>query len=168
MVTLEQVKLLETKVAKALDFVSQVTGENTLLKEKLDAYQRRIDELEVLIQRFKEDQGRIEEGIISALNRLNQFEDAVEKSFFPNLNGAGIPPEKIEADKSGDSNRDSKVPLDPPDEGYLSESPEDEPLLTAAEFDTGLFEPETEISEPPEAGETTGDASTNTAELDIF
>ncbi|MDR2758611.1 MAG: cell division protein ZapB [Spirochaetaceae bacterium] len=179
MVTLEQVKLLETKVAKALDFVSQVTGENTLLKEKLDTYQRRIDELEVLIQRFKEDQSRIEEGIISALNRLNQFEDAVEKSLFPIKNRTG----KTETGTRDGSNRDSKASVAPPvdtgsgekplkdnspDDGYLSEPPED-PLLTAAEPDKGLFDPETEISEPSRDGEIIdADLSTTAAELDIF
>jgi chromosome segregation ATPase len=80
MVSLEQVKLLETKVAGAIEYVERVTGENALLQGKLESYQKRIDELEVLIQRFKEDQGRIEDGILSALDRLNQFEDAIEKS----------------------------------------------------------------------------------------
>jgi hypothetical protein len=80
MVSLEQVKLLETKVSRAIDYVERVTGENALLQGKLESYQKRIDELEVLVQRFKEDQGRIEDGILSALDRLNQFEDAIEKS----------------------------------------------------------------------------------------
>jgi FtsZ-binding cell division protein ZapB len=87
MISLEQVKLLETKVAKAIEYVERVTAENEtlLLKEaelqgKLESYQKRIDELEVLVIRFKEDQSRIEDGILSALDRLNQFEDAIEKS----------------------------------------------------------------------------------------
>ncbi|MDR1148395.1 MAG: cell division protein ZapB [Spirochaetaceae bacterium] len=80
MVTIEQVRQLESRVAKAIDYLNKVTNENTLLKTKLDSYQKRIDELEVLIQRFREDQGRIEEGIISALERLNQFEDDVQKT----------------------------------------------------------------------------------------
>ncbi|MDR0409252.1 MAG: cell division protein ZapB [Spirochaetaceae bacterium] len=80
MVTIEQVRQLESRVAKAIDYLNKVTDENTLLKNKLDSYQKRIDELEVLIQRFREDQGRIEEGILSALERLNQFEDDVQKT----------------------------------------------------------------------------------------
>ncbi len=79
MVTLEQVKLLETKVVKAIDYVKKLSEENSLLRGKLDDYRNRIDELEVLIRSFKEDQGRIEAGIISALDRLNQFEDAMER-----------------------------------------------------------------------------------------
>jgi chromosome segregation ATPase len=81
MVSLEQVKLLETKVAKAIDFVKSLSEENAGLRGKLDGYRRRIDELEVLVKAFKEDQSRIEAGIMSALDRLNQFEDAVERGF---------------------------------------------------------------------------------------
>jgi FtsZ-binding cell division protein ZapB len=87
MVSLEQVKLLESRVAKAIDYVDFLHAENTVLakekaglQEKLEANQKRIDELEVLVMRFKEDQGRIEDGIIAALDRLNQFEEAFEKS----------------------------------------------------------------------------------------
>jgi predicted nuclease with TOPRIM domain len=87
MINLEQVKLLETKVAKAIDYVERVNGENAILLQReaelqarLESYQKRIEELEVLIVRFKEDQGRIEDGILAALDRLNQFEIAIEKS----------------------------------------------------------------------------------------
>jgi hypothetical protein len=95
MVTLEQIKLLETKVAKAIDIVTRITGENAYLKGKLETYQKRIDELEVLIQRFKEDQGRIEDGILSALDRLNQFEAAIENSIAPVKTGAAPQEEPI-------------------------------------------------------------------------
>ena len=78
MVSLEQVKLLESKVSRTIEYVKKVSEEKAQLKEKLDSYQKRIEELEILIQRFKDDQSRIEDGILSALNRLNQFEDAVE------------------------------------------------------------------------------------------
>ncbi|QQO07377.1 cell division protein ZapB [Breznakiella homolactica] len=78
MVSLEQVKLLETKIAKAIEYIKQVTDENSRLKEKAEGYQRRIDELEEIVRHFKEDQSRIEEGIVSALERLNQFEDAID------------------------------------------------------------------------------------------
>ena len=78
MVSLEQVKLLESKVTKTIEYVKKVTEENSRLKAKLDSNQKRIDELEVLIHQFKDEQSRIEDGILSALDRLNQFEDAVE------------------------------------------------------------------------------------------
>jgi len=85
MVSLEQVQLLESKVAKAIEIVERVTSENSALiaersslQTKLDANQKRLDELELLVMRFKEDQGRIEDGIIAALDRLSQFEEAFE------------------------------------------------------------------------------------------
>jgi FtsZ-binding cell division protein ZapB len=87
MVTLEQVRQLETKIGKAIEYVNRVNAEDKLLREengllrgKLESSLKRVDELEESVQRFKEDQGRIEEGIIAALNRLNQFEDAIGKS----------------------------------------------------------------------------------------
>jgi len=87
MITLEQVQLLESRVSKAIEYVQKVTRENTALvsqreelQAKLEANQKRIDELEVLVMRFKEDQGRIEDGIIAALDRLSQFEEAFENS----------------------------------------------------------------------------------------
>jgi len=87
MINLEQVKLLETKVAKAVDYVEQLAKENTAmhrqeteLQTRLESYQKRIDELEVLVMGFKEDQNKIEEGILAALDKLSQFEKAIEKS----------------------------------------------------------------------------------------
>jgi len=78
MLSLEQVKLLESKVTGTIEYVKKVNGENLQLKEKLNSYQKRIEELEVLVQQFKDNQSRIEDGILSALDRLNQFEDALE------------------------------------------------------------------------------------------
>jgi len=78
MVSLEQVKLLENKVTKMIDYVKKVNEENLKLKETLDSYEKRTGELEVLFQRFKDDQNRIEDGILSALDLLNKFEDAVD------------------------------------------------------------------------------------------
>ncbi|MDR0290474.1 MAG: hypothetical protein LBI06_06025 [Treponema sp.] len=87
MINLEQVKLLETKVAKAAGYVERLVRENTALHQKeaelqarLDTNQGRIDELEVLLMRFKEEQSQIEEGILSALEKISQFEKQMEKS----------------------------------------------------------------------------------------
>ena len=101
MLNLEQVKLLEAKVARAVEYVEQLSGDNAALvnenskllqkeaallqkeadlQARLESYQKRIDELEVAVMRFKEEQGRIEDGILAALDRLNQFESAIEKT----------------------------------------------------------------------------------------
>jgi FtsZ-binding cell division protein ZapB len=95
MISLEQVQLLEAKVAKAIEYLKRLSAENASLvsekaslHDKLEASQKRLDELEVLVMRFKEDQGRIEDGIIAALDRLNQFEEAFEYSLKDNPAGS--------------------------------------------------------------------------------
>lgn len=92
MVSLETVKLLESKVTQTIDYVKKVTAQNSALtlqnsvmasqnselNGRLSSYEKRIEELEELVQQFKENQNRIEDGILSALNRLNQFGEAIE------------------------------------------------------------------------------------------
>jgi len=87
MITLEQVQLLETRVAKAIEYVQHVSEENAALisekaglLNKLEANQKRLDELELLVMRFKKEQGQIEDGIVAALDRLNRFEEEFEES----------------------------------------------------------------------------------------
>ncbi|MDR0623400.1 MAG: cell division protein ZapB [Treponema sp.] len=149
MVSLEQVKLLETKVARAIEYVERVTGEKALLQEKLESYEKRIDELEVLVQRFKEDQGRIEDGILSALDRLNQFEDVIEKSL-----AARKKPE--EADKKPAPGPETGIPPSPPP----PETGDDPDTL-----DTGI-----DVPEPEDAGEDEENSNPppENGELDIF
>jgi FtsZ-binding cell division protein ZapB len=77
MVTLEQIRQLETKIGKAIDYVHRANDENARLRGELDGSHKRIAELEETVQRFREEQSRIEEGILAALDRLDEFEDAV-------------------------------------------------------------------------------------------
>ena len=141
MISLEQVQLLESKVAKAIDYVKKVTAENAALSSeraglqaKLGANQKRIDELEVLVMRFKEDQGRIEDGIIAALDRLSQFEEAFENSL----------KEKVTGKKPAQKTREK--PSQPPVSETFFEIAEEETEKTAG----------------------TGDDTSSAGELDIF
>ena len=97
MLSLEQVELLYEKVENAVQYIQRLNDENVALREKLDANQKRVDELEVLVTLFKEEQGRIEDGILAALDRLNAFENAIEKSLA--LRGVEKPASKPEAKK---------------------------------------------------------------------
>ncbi len=165
MISLEQVKLLETKVAKAIDYVNHLTGENAMLKERLTGYQTKIDELEVLIKQFREDQSRIEGGILSALDRLNQFEDAIEKGI------SGIIPQE-----------EKKIDPVPPVEEAASPVPPSAPLSDEKDEITDDDAPFSETSPADDSDEAimaaleaeeeavkaknSGDQSA--AELDIF
>jgi chromosome segregation ATPase len=132
MVTLEQVKLLESKVGKALSYIENLSAENATLREKLDGYRRRIDELETIVLAFKEDQGRIEAGIISALERLNQFEDAVERgisdvrSSSPKNDEAPATAKATEEEPAIDA-EDEPVPAEPRSEDPLDSESEELP-----------------------------------------
>ncbi len=77
MLSLDQVRLLENRVEKAVTKIQSLTTENNHLRGQLSSLQSRVAELEGLVRSFKDDQGRIEEGILSALDRLSAFEDSV-------------------------------------------------------------------------------------------
>lgn len=74
MITLDQIQQLDQKVQRAISYITDLRRENNSLKHKLDEYQKRIEELEILISDFKRDQGEIEKGIISALSQLEKLE----------------------------------------------------------------------------------------------
>jgi FtsZ-binding cell division protein ZapB len=94
MLTIEQVELLEAKVSKAVDYIrrltsdkeklrgvsDRLTSENEILRSKIERCQKQNADLEAALLGFKQDQERIEKGIISALDRLNHFEDAVDET----------------------------------------------------------------------------------------
>jgi hypothetical protein len=159
MVTLEQVKLLEAKVIQTIEYVERISRENSQLQGKLDSYRKRIDELEVLIQKFREDQGRIEEGILAALERLNKFEDAIEKSI---ADPVRPPP----ASKASQREAVPEKPAPP-------EPDESETGLPAAEPDLKIEDPVKEDGENEEASLSGGEESPSAdspdaGELDIF
>jgi predicted nucleic acid-binding Zn-ribbon protein len=70
-ITFEQIQLLDNKVHKE---------ENVALQTSLTSYEKRIEELELLIDSFKRDQGKIEEGILSALKQLDSLESSVAEN----------------------------------------------------------------------------------------
>jgi hypothetical protein len=83
MLNLDQVRLLENRVEKAVGKIQTLTAENTHLRTQLSGLQTRVNELEGLVRAFKDDQGRIEEGILSALDRLSAFEENVFQTETP-------------------------------------------------------------------------------------
>ena len=151
MVSLEQVKLLETKVAKAIDYVRRVNEENSSLKEKMNVCQSRVNELEALVQRFKDDQSRIEEGIISALERLNQFEDAIEKG--------------VSAVKQGDQVSIKPVQEETPP---AADDESDEAIMAILEAEQEAVRTAGGDAATPKASPEKPEGGRSSAELDIF
>jgi len=114
MVSLEHVQLLEQKVARVIEHIQRLSSEKAALyeeianlKARLDGNQKRLEDAEMVVMRFKEDQSRIEDGIMAALNRLNQFEEAFETSISteqkPHGKKAASKKEKTEEQKPSDS-----------------------------------------------------------------
>ena len=159
MITLLQIKKLDSKVQSAVELISSLKGENSILNEKLEEYKTRIDELEILISGFKNDQGEIEEGILNALSQLDKIEDTISSSA---KESSAIPPPEEAEKESGNTNISTK-------DGSLeddTETPENDVASTAeqdipSETDTTT---EGELTEP----DGTVAAAESGEELDIF
>ncbi len=76
MISLEQIRLLEAKIARAIDLIRVLKEENATLRKGLDSAQRRMMELEGLVDGFKADQGEIESVIIRTLKNLDELEES--------------------------------------------------------------------------------------------
>lgn len=89
MLGVEQIRILEDRIEKALSFIAGLRSENAALQTKATASdeargraedraaaaESRVRELEEAIGIFKRDQSKIEEGILHALEKLDAFED---------------------------------------------------------------------------------------------
>jgi FtsZ-binding cell division protein ZapB len=82
---LDSVKLLESKIARAIELVNLLTEENSKLSEENKELKRKngilqdqINELDFLVLGYKEDQQHIEKGIRSAIDKLDGVEDSIE------------------------------------------------------------------------------------------
>ncbi len=77
MITLEQVRLLEQRVQKIVQRLSELQSENTSLREEVHQLRASEGALKERIATFDATQAEIESGILSALHRLDEVEDAV-------------------------------------------------------------------------------------------
>ena len=187
MLNFEQVRLLEEKVAKAIDYVERLNKERGSmlrreaelkarlevyqkqeadLKARFESYQSRIAELESLAARFKEEQGKIEEGVLAALDRLNRFEKDIEKSIREKpIDDAP----KSKAAPAGKPAEQAPVADEP---GLGTEIPEDveDPLADDADGDTGNGGGDAGNTggEAGSVGEADEDSREKGGELDIF
>ncbi len=77
MLSLDQIKVLERKIEAVVSRVMELTSENNTLKQKIDFLVQENQILQSKVEAFESDQEKIEQGIISALDRLNTVENSV-------------------------------------------------------------------------------------------
>ena len=80
MITLEQVLLLEQKVESAVEKISQLQAENDALRTKCSELTNSLSSKTELLSSLEQDQSKIENGILKALDRLNAIENSVRKA----------------------------------------------------------------------------------------
>ena len=163
MLSLEQVKLLESKVTGTIEYVKKVSGENLQLKERLTSYQKRIEELEVLVQQFKENQSKIEDGILSALDRLNQFEDALESKLSSESKHSAEGKPSVESKAASEAKPPVETKPQPSKKAAQEEKEEKE-----SEIDGELDSPPEQCSEELSSEESSSGEQSFPQELDIF
>ncbi len=117
MISLEQIRLLEEKITRAIDLIRVLKEENATLRRGLDSAQRRMKELEGLVSGFKSDQKEIESVILRALKNLDDLEESTAAgSAAPSASAAGPTPSPAASGK--------KNAHDPqPDPGPALEAP---------------------------------------------
>ncbi len=77
MISLDQIQLLERKVESAVTKILQLTEERAALFQRCAQLENESQNLRNKLLSFEQDQERIEQGIIKALDRLNVVENSV-------------------------------------------------------------------------------------------
>ena len=75
MISLDQLRILQSKVSMMVQKYRTIVEENELLKRKLRGYEQRVSEMESHYSTIKEDQNEMEKTILSALEELDKIED---------------------------------------------------------------------------------------------
>ena len=76
MISLEQIRLLESKITRAIELIRILKEENGTLRRGLESAQKRMKELETLVDGFKTDQREIESVILRTLHNLDELEES--------------------------------------------------------------------------------------------
>jgi hypothetical protein len=105
MITLEQIRLLESKITRAIELIRVLKDENGSLRKGLESAQKRMKELESLVDGFKTDQHEIESVILRTLHTLDELEESASAGRRPvaaaggtaGAPGAGLPRQEAPA-----------------------------------------------------------------------
>ncbi len=88
MISLEQIRLLESKISRAIELIRVLKEENATLRKGLESAQKRMKELEDLVNGFKTDQNEIESVIVRTLHNLDELEENVAAKHQERVPGA--------------------------------------------------------------------------------
>jgi len=77
MISLDQILLLERKVESAVEKIAQLQSENDALRTKCAELTNALSDKSELLSSIEQDQSKIENGILKALDRLNSIENSV-------------------------------------------------------------------------------------------
>ena len=91
MISLEQIRLLESKITRAIELIRILKEENGTLRRGLESAQKRMKELETLVDGFKTDQREIESVIIRTLHNLDELEESTATGKKADHAGGGAP-----------------------------------------------------------------------------
>ena len=78
MLSVEQIRQLENKVGEFVERYQRLRADNLSLRERLEGYQQRIDELERRLKTVSDDQAAITEGLTAAIRSLEALEETGE------------------------------------------------------------------------------------------
>ena len=77
MISIDQILLLERKVESAVEKIAQLQSENDALRTKCAELTNALADKSERLSSIEQDQSKIENGILKALDRLNSIENSV-------------------------------------------------------------------------------------------
>ncbi|HYW85871.1 MAG TPA: cell division protein ZapB [Spirochaetia bacterium] len=102
MITLEQIRLLDSKITRAIELIRVLKDENGTLRKGLESAQKRMKELETLVDGFKTDQREIETVIVRTLRNLDDLEENATAGKKGDRAAAGPSPEAAPAPRAAE------------------------------------------------------------------
>lgn len=144
MITLEQIRLLESKITRAIDLIRVLKEENSTLRRGLESAQKRMKELESLVDGFKSDQHEIESVILRTLHTLDELEESAvagrkpERVASPGASPASPPPRQ-EAAPSARPQRAGAAEGSLPAEGAARREAPDDGAPRASKEELDIF-----------------------------
>lgn len=182
MISLEQIRILEQKVESALARLKELQNENAVLKHENTELKTQVNELNETCSRFEQEEGKIEQGILHVLNRLNTMEDTVQRTLLSDNQASQSKKEPVQTDIHNTANGSDTMPeqnhtkteaqvAEEPVQTYVQEKmPEEKQSFgTVSESKSLLQSAERNIQNEQSAGTTeTEPLAASDNQLDIF